>query len=274
MYHHHASALPTTRPDVVLAVEGGAFVRSGQTILADIDWMVRPGERWAVLGPNGAGKSSLLRIASTYEALTRGTTTVLDQQIGHVDVRVLRQQIAVVSAFFQHAIPPRTRALDLVVMGRDAKLMRWKTEYRSEDEAVAQALLERFGCGELTEAAFETLSEGERQRVQLARAMMTAPDLLLLDEPTAGLDLVGREQLVSILGELAASEHPAGIVMVTHHPEEVPPGFTHAVLLRDGRTVVAGPLEETITSTTVSACFGAPLQVRRQDGRFTVRMVR
>jgi iron complex transport system ATP-binding protein len=256
----------------VLAVDRGTFVRQGNVILDAVDWTVRPGERWTLLGANGAGKTTLLRIASTYESLTSGTTTVLSQRAGTVDVRVLRKRIALVSAFIEDVIPPRTRALDVVVMGRDARLMRWHESYDPADLAHASELLAQFDCADLEDAQFGLLSDGQRQRVQLARAMMTDPELLLLDEPTAGLDLVGREMLLVTLGGLARMERPAGIVLVTHHPEEIPPGFTHALLLRDGRVVSSGPIEETITSEHVSTCFGAPLRVERRDERFTVRL--
>jgi iron complex transport system ATP-binding protein len=267
-----ADPITGTADRTVLAVEGGTFVRQGNLILDAIDWTVRPGERWTVLGANGAGKTTLLRIASTYESLTAGTTTVLAQRVGTVDVRVLRKRIALVSNFIEDVIPPRTRALDVVVMGRDARLMRWHESYDPADLARASELLALFDCADFEDAQFGLLSDGQRQRVQLARAMMTDPELLLLDEPTAGLDLVGREMLLATLGGLARMQRPAGIVLVTHHPEEIPPGFTHSLLLRDGQVVAAGPIDDTITSAHISACFDAPLRVERRDERFTVRL--
>lgn len=270
----HADLIP--RPGAartILSVEAGSLVREGDALLADVDWTIQPGERWVVLGPNGAGKTSLLRIASTYESLTSGSATVLSERIGTVDVRDLRRRIALVSAYLEEVIAPRIRALDVVALGPSARLRHWHEEYDPDDVAAARGLLEQFGCAGLEEAPFRTLSEGERQRVQLARAMMTDPELLLLDEPSAGLDLVGRELLLATLTSLARRERPAGIVLVTHHPEEVPPGFTHALLIRDGRVVASGPIDDTMASGPVSECFAAPLVVeRRDDERFSVRL--
>lgn len=268
-----AASMTRRSSDTILAIENGSLHRTGNTLLAQVDWTVRSGQRWVVLGPNGAGKTSLLRVASTYESLTTGTSTVLDERIGAVDVRELRCRIALVSAYLEQVLAPRMRALDVVALGPSARLRHWQEEYEPAEEAAARALLERFGCAGLADTSFRTLSEGERQRVQLARAMMTDPELLLLDEPAAGLDLVGRELLLATLSSLARQDRPAGIVLVTHHPEEVPPGFTHALLLRDGRVVASGPIEETIASGPVSECFAAPLAVeRRDDERFVVRL--
>ncbi len=256
----------------MVTLEHASLTIQGTRILADIDWVLRPGERWVILGPNGAGKTSLMRIASTYQGLTSGRSTILDQPIGAVDVRDLRRQIAQVSAFLEELIHPRTRAVDLVMMGREARLMRWHEEYDETEREAALEVLTRFGCTEVAMSAFSTLSEGERQRVQLARAVATDPELLLLDEPAAGLDLVGREQLLATLARLAATDRPRGVVLVTHHPEEIPAGFTHALLLRGGQVVTSGPIDDTITSAAVSDCFSAPLKVRREDGRFIVRL--
>ena len=262
-----------TGPGTIVSIAGGSLVRNGDALLAEVDWTVEPGQRWVVLGPNGAGKTSLLRIASTFESLTTGRSSVLGHRIGTVDVRGLRRRIALVSAYLEEVIPPRTRAVDVVALGRHARLRHWREQYDPGEEAEARRVLERFGCAGLEDAPFGKLSEGERQRVQLARAVMTGPDLLLLDEPSAGLDLVGRELLLATLTSLAHEVQPAGIVLVTHHPEEVPPGFTHALLLRGGRVVAHGPIDETIASGPVSECFGAPLAVeRRDDARFSVRL--
>ena len=254
----------------VLDLHEVGFRREGRKILDGITWTINAGERWVVLGANGAGKTSLASIISTYESASSGTTTVLGQRVGSIDVRELRRSIGFVSAALDEVIPPRALAADLVVMGRDAKLYRWQQTYSSDDEQQAAALLDLFGCTHLADREFRHLSEGERQRVLIARTQMTDPDLLLLDEPAAGLDVVGREQLVSSLARLAGADRPAGVVLVTHHLEEVPPGFTHALLLRSGRMMADGPVDEVLDSEHLSDCFAAPLQVRRFGGRFTI----
>ncbi|MGH3442961.1 MAG: ABC transporter ATP-binding protein [Nitriliruptorales bacterium] len=256
------------RVDPVLHFEDVSFVRDGRTILDRIRWGIRPGERWILLGPNGAGKSTLLRLASTYGLPTRGRVHVLGHRVGGTDLRVLRADIGYVSPGLGREVARGTRALDAVVMGVDATLRRWRQEYTAAQLVRARELLTTFGCDHVAEARFETLSEGERQRVQVARALMADPALLLLDEPTAGLDLGGREQLVSGLAALAANGQTPGIVFVTHHVEEVPPGFTHALLLRNGAITAAGPLEQTLTSETLSACFGVPVTLRRLGDRW------
>lgn len=256
------------RVAAVVDFAGVGFVRERRPILSDVTWRVRPGERWVVLGPNGAGKSTLLRLASTYELPTTGRVWVLGRRVGGADLREVRRLIGYVSASLARAMAERTTALDVVVTGKDATLRRWRQEFTDEDWQRATRLLEELGCGHLLGAWFSTLSEGERQRVQVARSLMSAPQLLLLDEPTAGLDLGGREQLVVALSRLAGDDGVPGIVFVTHHPEEIPSGFSHALLLRGGRTLVAGPLEQVLTSSTLSACFGLPIALERLNGRY------
>jgi len=257
-------------PSTVLELEGVGFRRQGRRILQGIDWIVRPGERWVILGPNGAGKTTLAAIISTYTPASSGTATILDRRIGTVDIRELRRSIGFVSKALLEVVQPRTTAADLVVMARDAKLHRWHEHYSAADEERAVELLELFGCEHLTHSEFRHLSEGERQRVLIARSLMADPDLLLLDEAAAGLDVVGRELLVTSLARVAAAERPAGIVLVTHHLEEIPPGFTHALLLRAGQVVAAGPVGEVLDSRNLSTCFDAPLRVHRTGERFTV----
>ncbi len=244
------------------------FVRERRPILTEVTWEVRRGERWIVLGPNGAGKSTLLRLASTYELPSDGRVWVLGRRIGGVDLRAVRPHIGYVSASLARAVAERTTALDAVVTGKDAALRRWRQQYTDEDWERATRLLEELGCGHLVGAWFSTLSEGERQRVQIARSLMGEPQLLLLDEPTAGLDLAGREQLVSALSRLASDFSLRGIVFVTHHVEEIPLGFTHALLLRAGRILEAGPLAKVMTSSRLSACFGLPITLERLEGRY------
>lgn len=251
-----------------LQMSGVTFARRGERILGEIDWEVRTGERWIVLGPNGAGKTTLLQLAATYEVPSTGTIDVLGSRVGTVDVRELRKRIGYVSQVLARAVPPRTSALDVVVMGRDANLRRWRQEYVREDLERAGRLLDLLGCGQLREHDFEKLSEGERQRVLIARSLMGDVDLLLLDEPTAGLDLAGREQLIGSLQRLAGDPSTSAIVFVTHHVEEIPRGFTHVLLLRNGTVAHAGRIGDTLTDENLSDVFEMPVRLMEVEGRF------
>ena len=247
-------------------------VRRGNSTLVDsVTWTVREGERWVVLGPNGAGKTTLVQICAALLHPSSGTARVLAERLGHTDVFDLRPRIGLTSATIAERIPRGERVADVVVSASYAVIGRWREEYDTLDHDRAEKLLQEVGAGALLNRSFGTLSEGERKRVQIARALMTDPELLILDEPGAGLDLAGREDLVSILSSLAYDPDSPATVMVSHHVEEIPPGFTHALLLRRGRVVSAGPLDEVITSVQLSQAFDMPLRVDRLDGRFTAR---
>ncbi len=245
--------------------------RSGRWILDGVDWEVRPSERWVVVGPNGAGKTTLASIAATYLWPTSGSVEVLGERIGAVDARDLRRRIGYVSASLGGLVDDQLTALDLVVAARDAALAPWWGSFGDGDRETAQACLERMGVGTLAGRTVGTLSSGERQRVLIARTLMTAPALLILDEPAAGLDLGARETLVERLASLAAEPSPAGIVLVTHHLEEIPPRFDRALVLADGRALAAGPIERTLTGTTLSSAYGTPLRVEATGGRYSAR---
>ena len=253
--------------DVALDLDGVRFVRDGRTILDGIDWQVRAGERWVVVGPNGSGKTSLCRLASLYVHPSAGAVSVLGQRMGRCDVRTLRARVGVTSQALADLMRSELRAGDIVLTGRHAALTPWWHDYDGVDRTLAAALLARVGCAHLAESRFGTLSAGERQRVLLARALVNDPSLLVLDEPTAGLDLAGREQLVALLSGVAAADTGA-IVLVTHHVDEIPPGFTHILMLAAGRVVARGALEATLTADRLSICFGLPLRLARQDGRW------
>jgi iron complex transport system ATP-binding protein len=244
----------------------------GATILDGIDWHVGEGERWVVLGANGAGKTTLLRIAACYQHPTTGTVDVLGHRLGHVDVRVLRERVAFSSSALAAALQPRMTATEVVMTGRYAALAPWWPEYTANDVTHAHALLARFGCEALASHTFASLSAGERQRVLLARTLAQEPGLVLLDEPTAGLDVGGREQLVGDLERWALDSTRPPVVLVTHHLEEVPPAFTHALVLRDGRVLANGPLEATMTDATLSAAYSVSLQVMHDRGRWSARL--
>ncbi|MFI5084810.1 MAG: ABC transporter ATP-binding protein [Actinomycetales bacterium] len=253
----------------VLELAGVSVVRAGKTLLDSVDWQVKEGERWVVLGPNGAGKTTLLQIAGARMHPTQGVAGILEEVLGAVDVFELRPRIGLASAALASQIPGNEKVLNVVVTAAYGVTGRWREAYERDDERRAFRLLEAWGMSTFMNRPFASLSEGERKRVQIARALMSDPELLLLDEPGAGLDLAGREDLVRRLSDLAADESAPALVLVTHHLEEVPPGFTHALLLRDGAVVAQGPVAEVLTEDHLSATFGLPLTVTRTDGRFT-----
>jgi iron complex transport system ATP-binding protein len=257
--------------EAALDLRGVRLERNATTILDGIDWQVRPGERWVVLGPNGSGKTSLLRIASLYLHPSAGEVRVLGELLGRTDVRRLRARIGLTSQAFGDLIRPELRSLDVVMTARYAALEPWWHAYDDDDAVRARQLLERFGAAHTADRAMATLSSGERQRVFLARAFSGAPGLVLLDEPMAGLDLGGREDLVTRLGAVAADADGPPIVLVTHHVDEIPGGFTHCLLLAGGRVRAAGPLDQTLTAQTLSDVFGLPLTLDRNDGRGSAR---
>ncbi|KWX00873.1 putative ABC transporter ATP-binding protein [Carbonactinospora thermoautotrophica] len=248
-------------------------VRDGKPLLDSVDWTVRQGERWVVLGPNGAGKTTLLRVAATTIHPSSGSAAVLGQLLGRVDVFTLRPRIGLASVAVADQLPRHEPVRDVVMTALHAVVGRWREPYDTADEQRAAYLLDQLGVGALHDRHFGSLSEGERKRVLIARALMAEPELLLLDEPAAGLDLGGREELVHRLGMLARDPLSPATVLVTHHVEEIPEGFTHALMLRHGRVVAAGPIEQTLTAANLSACFGLPLEVHRERGRWTARTV-
>jgi iron complex transport system ATP-binding protein len=257
----------------VLDLRGVTVVRGGAPILDKVDWAVEEGDRWVVLGPNGAGKTTLLQVASTYLFPTSGTVYVLGEELGRVDVFEVRPRVGLASAALAERLPSDERVRDVVVTGAWAITGRWRERYEESDESRAAGLLRQLGVEHLAARAFGTLSEGERKRVQIARSLMADPELLLLDEPAAGLDLGGREDLVRRLSTLANDPVAPALVLVTHHVEEVPPGFTHGLLLRAGRVVAAGPLEDVLTAGPLSEAFGLSLAVEQREGRWFARAV-
>lgn len=247
-------------------------VRRGQATLLDrVSWVVREGERWVVLGANGAGKTTLLQIAAAQLHPSSGAVGLLGELLGTVDIFELRPRIGVSSAAVAEQIPRNETVRDLVLTASYAVLGRWKETYDAVDHDRADALLREVGVAALADRTYGTLSEGERKRVQIARALMTDPELLLLDEPAAGLDLGGREDLVSTLSVLAYDPLSPATVLVSHHVEEIPPGFTHVLMLRAGRVVSEGPIEQTLTAEALSATFGMPLVLEHHDGRYAAR---
>ncbi|MDR2566643.1 MAG: ABC transporter ATP-binding protein [Bifidobacteriaceae bacterium] len=252
----------------VLRFEDVRLTRGPKTILDGIDWSVREGQHWVMLGPNGAGKTTLLQIAATRLFPTSGQAWVLGERLGRVDVFELRSRVGFASAALAGRIPLGEKVSDAVVTGAYGVTGRWREAYEAGDEARASDLMAAFDVIGLADRTFGTLSEGERKRVQIARALMADPEILLLDEPSAGLDLGGREELVAALAELAGDPRSPVMVLVTHHLEEIPPGFSHGALMRDGRFTASGELAETLTDANLSAAFGMPLQVTATGGRW------
>lgn len=256
--------------DSVVHMSHVTYRRGNNVLLDDVSWLVEEGQRWIVMGPNGAGKSTMINIAAARAHPTTGNASILGEVLGAVDVFDLRPSIGLSSTLLAEQVPGAETIRNLVVTAAYGVTGRWREEYESEDLQRAERLLARWGIGKYADRRFRTLSEGERKRALIARAMMTDPELLILDEPGAGLDLAGRETLVRSLAQLAADPMSPTQILVTHHVEEVPPNFTHALLLREGQVVSAGPIETALTEDTLSEAFRLPLNVSRNaEGRFT-----
>jgi iron complex transport system ATP-binding protein len=257
---------------LVVKLESIRVVRDGNALVDGVDWEVASDQRWALLGPNGSGKTTLLRVAGMQLFPTAGTVDVLGERYGRTDARTLRTRIAYVSQSLLRGLRPSLSAHDVVVTGRHGALEpHWHT-YSDDDHARADVLLDAAGLVDARRRALGVLSEGERQQVLLARALMAEPELLLLDEPAAGLDLGARERLMARLAGLAADPGSPPFVLVTHHTEEIPPGVTHVALLRDGRFVACGRAAEVLTDEHVSACFGVDVTVEERAGRWSARV--
>jgi iron complex transport system ATP-binding protein len=256
-----------------VALRGVTVRRDGVPVLDGIDWRVDRRDRWVVLGPNGSGKTTMLQIAGARLWPTSGEVEVLGQRLGHVDVRTLRPRVALVSGAVTRQLRADVTAREVVASGRHGALETWWHTYTAADWEKADRLLAQGGVGEIAERSFGVISEGERQQVLLARALISDPELLLLDEPFAGLDLGARERLLLRLTSLAADQASPPVALVTHHCEEIPAGFTHGGLVRGGALIAAGPLRDVITSENVSACFDVPVTVGCADGRWWSRAI-
>lgn len=258
----------------VVELSGVSVIRGTATLLHDIDWTVAEDERWVIIGPNGAGKTTLLQLISANAFPSRGVVGLLGEVLGAVDVFELRPRIGMTSAALADRIPRTESVGNVVVSASYAVIGRWREKYDVQDLQRAATLMAQLEVRHLSKRTFGTLSEGERKRVQIARALMADPELLLLDEPAAGLDLAGREALVATLGQLAEDPFSPAMVLVTHHLEEIPRGMTHALLLAGGGVVAAGPIGDVLTADALTATFGLPLAVSQVDGRWTARAIR
>ena len=258
------------RPHVtaVFALRDVGLRRDGRHILAGIDWTIREGERWVVLGPNGAGKTTLVRILSTYMIASTGRVEVLGRPVGRTDLQALRPLIGYLSPALAHEVPEELTPREIVDAAQAGALFPWYVEPDRMSRPRTEAALEQVGMGEAVERPFASFSSGEQLRVQLARALVTEPRALLLDEPMASLDIGGRETLVATLARVAGGNIPA-VVVVLHRLEDIPPGFTHALLVRGGRILAAGPIDEVVTDAPLSDCFGTSLRVARVGARWS-----
>jgi len=255
----------------VVRMSGVSVRRGTSTLLRDVDWVVDEGERWIIMGPNGAGKTTLMLVASGRLFPTTGKVELLGETLGAVDTAELRPRIGWASSSVMADLPSGESVLDVVMTGAWAVTGRWREAYDDADRVRAERLAEHWGMGTLMRRTFGTLSEGERKRTVIARALMSDPELLILDEPGAGLDLGGREDLIERMGRLAADEDAPAQVVVTHHVEEIPPGYTHLLLLAEGQVVAGGPIDETLSASSLSAAFAMPIRVQRSGGRWFAR---
>ena len=272
----HDGQVPETDvdPDLLIDFRDVTLRRDGRVLVGPVTWQVELDERWVVIGPNGAGKTSLLRMAAAMEYPSSGTALVLGERLGRVDMSELRQRVGLSSSALAQRVPDGELVRDVVVSAGYAVLGRWREDYEEVDYLRAVDTLESVGAEHLADRTYGTLSEGERKRVLIARALMTDPELLLLDEPAAGLDLGGREELVARLADLAADPDAPALVLVTHHVEEIPPGFSHCLILSEGAVLAAGLLDDVLTADNLSAAFGQSIAVDTIDGRYFARRVR
>ncbi len=248
--------------------------RAGRTILGPIDWRVGNGERWIVLGPNGSGKTTLLSIASMNLWPTTGTVDVLGERYGRTDARELRRRVGFAGSAIEAAMREDLTPATLIMTARHGAFEPWWHVYDDGDRDRARELGTRMGVGEQLDQPFGTLSAGERRRTSIARALMPDPDVLILDEPMASLDLAARESLLADLEALARDVRPRAVILVSHHLEEIPAGFGHALILAGGRAVAAGPIGSVLRDDILGAAFGLPLTVEQRDDRWTARMRR
>ncbi len=255
----------------MLQLEKVSVVRDSNRILDDVSWTVEPDQRWVILGPNGAGKTTLLQLASASMHPSSGKAMLLGEKLGKIDVFDLKPRIGFASTALARRIPANEVVLDVVMTAAYSVTGRWNEEYEDIDVKRARRVLAEWKLDHLETRLFGTLSDGEQKRVQIARSVMTDPELLLLDEPAASLDLGAREELLQLLGGYATGPQAPAIVMVTHHVEEIPPGFSHALLLAKGTVVSEGAIDDVITSKNLTDAFGLPLEVAKDAGRFTAR---
>lgn len=262
---------PSHNSGEVLSLERVSFIRDGKKILDSVDFEVRAGQRWAVLGPNGCGKSTLLAICSMALHPSSGTVALLGETLGETDVRELRKRAGYASSALADSLRPAITALDAVISAKNTALETWWHKYEPSDYERGAELLAQQGLTAFGDRPFGTLSSGERQRVLLARALMTDPDVVLLDEPAAAMDLKGRESLIRALDTMAESSQDLAILLVTHHVEEIPRSFTHILMINSGSVVAAGPIGTVLTEKNLSDTFDVALSLHTiKDRHFAI----
>ncbi|GAA1218770.1 ABC transporter ATP-binding protein [Rhodoglobus aureus] len=255
----------------VLSFSDVSVTRNGTTILDSISWSAEASDRWVILGPNGAGKTTLLQLAAAQIHPSSGKVVVLESTLGSADVFDVRPRIGFASTALARRVPNSERVIDVVLTAAYSVTGRWNEQYEKVDLRRARRVLAEWSLSHLEDRRFGDLSDGEQKRVQIARSVMTDPELLLLDEPAASLDLGAREELVQLLSGYAKAESAPAIVMVTHHVEEIPQGFTHALIITDGTVHSAGKIDDVVTSENLSAAFGLELIITKDAGRYTAR---
>ena len=258
----------------VLRLQDVSLWRGKTTILSHLSWQVDPGQAWVVLGANGAGKTTLSRVAAARLFHSQGSVEIMDQQLGRVDLAELRPAIGLASSALSHEVLGGEKVRDVVVSGAYGVIGRWREEYEEFDFQRADELLAALNMSDKATRTWSTLSSGERKRVEVARALMPDPELLILDEPASGLDLGGREMLLSALSQIVSQPGAPSVILVTHHLEEIPEGFTHALALREGKLVAAGPIDQVVNSQVMSQTYGLALQVDVDRGRYRARALR
>lgn len=257
---------------LVLDFNNVTVLRDQRPILNNVDWKVHSNQRWVIVGPNGAGKTTLLRVAASQIHPSTGTAKLLGSTLGEVNVFELRTRIGFASNAMSVHIPNSETVLDAVMTASYGITGRWNEKYDDVDERRARRVLAEWQLDELADRPFGTLSDGERKRAQIARSVMPDPEILLLDEPVASLDMAAREHTISVLGNYASAPSAPAIIMVTHHIEEIPKGFTHALILSRGQVYSAGEIDSTLTTEKISGAFGFGLEVSKDGDRFRVRV--
>lgn len=252
----------------VLRFSDVTYVRNGRPILDGVNWEVDETQRWVILGPNGAGKTTILKLATANDYPTTGSVELLGQKLGTFDIWEFRNRLGFAASAMARRIPGSETVRNLVLTAAYGVEGRWNEEYDEMDVRQANRILAEWQLTDLADHAFGTLSDGEQKRAMIARAVMTDPEMLLLDEPSASLDLGARERLLQMLSGFAQSPSSPAMIMVTHHVEEIPPGFTHVLLIREGKALAAGPIETTLTAENLQATFGMNFELRHDNGRY------